>query len=404
MTPWRRNLLLVLGASFLSLLGFNLVFPFLPLFVVQLGIHDAGQAALWSGFVISAASLTSIVIQPVWGYLADHRGRKPMLVRATIGAGAALLAMAWVRTVWHLLTLRGIFGALSGTNPAANAMIAASVPGPYLGMALGWLQTVSQLSAAIGPIVGGFIVVSIGLRGAFVAAGLVGLLAGATVIFGVRELAPAAGPMPVERVEVARVAQAPIYWGRLVAPLTALVAMILAVSLLSPTMPSLVGSVRHEPQAAGPTGVAFGLLGLTSAVAALTIGGPEHWFGRRGTLVGGALVAIVAEAILYTGHDWVLFLLGLALLGIGQGLVLPMGAAMLAARSDRSRLGAVFGIASSVQSIGFAGGPLLGGALAAGLGLQMVFPTGGLLLLLGVAPLFGGPVTRQVRVRLLHPG
>jgi hypothetical protein len=44
----------VLIAAFVSILGFNLTFPFLPLYVQELGVSDPGRAAFWSGVIGSS--------------------------------------------------------------------------------------------------------------------------------------------------------------------------------------------------------------------------------------------------------------------------------------------------------------------------------------------------------------
>ncbi|MER3461095.1 MAG: multidrug transporter subunit MdtG, partial [candidate division GAL15 bacterium] len=48
---WQRNLVGVVIAAFVSILGFNFVFPFLPLYIQTLGTYTAGEAALWTGLI-----------------------------------------------------------------------------------------------------------------------------------------------------------------------------------------------------------------------------------------------------------------------------------------------------------------------------------------------------------------
>ena len=46
---WERALVFLWLAQFSVSLGFSFYYPFIPLFIQDLGIEDPGQAALWAG-------------------------------------------------------------------------------------------------------------------------------------------------------------------------------------------------------------------------------------------------------------------------------------------------------------------------------------------------------------------
>jgi DHA1 family multidrug resistance protein-like MFS transporter len=79
------------------------------------------------------------LVAPLWGRLSDRLGRKLMLLRATLTATVVVGSMGFVSSPWQLLGLRLLQGTLTGTVPAATALVAstrlASVPaggsGPY---------------------------------------------------------------------------------------------------------------------------------------------------------------------------------------------------------------------------------------------------------------------------------
>ena len=83
---WQKNLYAVWVAQFLALMGANLVFPFIPYFVQDLGNYSTDEAALWSGVAGTATGVMLFVSSPLWGSLADRFGRKNMLLRAYLGA------------------------------------------------------------------------------------------------------------------------------------------------------------------------------------------------------------------------------------------------------------------------------------------------------------------------------
>ena len=121
MVSWKRNLAVTWIAELLAISGFSLVLPFLPYYVQELGITEQSQVALWSGLLLSSQSAVMAVASPIWGTVADRFGRKPMVVRAMIGAGLTMGVMGFAQNVYQLLALRILMGVLTGTITAATA-------------------------------------------------------------------------------------------------------------------------------------------------------------------------------------------------------------------------------------------------------------------------------------------
>jgi DHA1 family multidrug resistance protein-like MFS transporter len=84
---WRRNLFATTAVSFIGFTGFTLVMPFLPLYFQQLGVHDVGEIALWSGLSLGATPAVTAILAPFWGRLADRFGRKIMVERSLASFG-----------------------------------------------------------------------------------------------------------------------------------------------------------------------------------------------------------------------------------------------------------------------------------------------------------------------------
>ena len=96
---WEKNLYAVWVSQFLALMGANLVFPFIPFFVKDLGVESDSDAALWSGVLATATGAMLFISSPLWGSLSDRFGRKNMLLRAYAGATITITAQAVVQTV-----------------------------------------------------------------------------------------------------------------------------------------------------------------------------------------------------------------------------------------------------------------------------------------------------------------
>src|SRR5262252_10264940 len=94
--------------------GFTLVMPFLPLFIGQLGVHDVGQVAMWTGLSLGVTPGLTALLAPVWGRLGDRFGRKIMVERSMISFVVLMTAMAFVTRAWHVFALRAVQGLFAG--------------------------------------------------------------------------------------------------------------------------------------------------------------------------------------------------------------------------------------------------------------------------------------------------
>ncbi len=102
---WRRNLAVCLLGSFTTIVAMTLLLPFLPIYVEQLGVSDRAAIAQWSGVAYGATFFAAALVAPLWGRLADHYGRKLMLIRASLGMAVAMSLIGMAHNVWELVGL-----------------------------------------------------------------------------------------------------------------------------------------------------------------------------------------------------------------------------------------------------------------------------------------------------------
>ncbi len=394
---WRRNLVGVLIAAFVSILGFNLVFPFLPLYIQTLGDYDAGEAAFWTGMISLMTGLAGSIAALVWGQLADRRGRRPMLIRATAGAAAGLAVMGIAGNLWQLLLGRLMFSLLAGTVPAANPLIAANTPPQHLSSAMGALQSSVYLSNTLGPLIGGGLAVAAGYRAAFLITALLYMLSAIPVIVLVRErfVRP---PITRSLGSAVRSDFAQVLRERpLLFPIMANVLALLGANVATPVLSLLIADIAGDRHAEALAGVAFFAMGLASAVAAVFVGRLVARAGYRRLIGLSAPISVLIYLALWVAPNLPALIALLAALGGVQGIQVPALNALIASRAPRERAGAVFGAVTAINSIAFSGGPFLGGMLARSLGLRAVFPVAALLLL--AMALVAGRATAQAAGR-----
>ncbi len=139
-----------------------------------------------------------------------------------------------------------------------------------------------------------------------------------------------------------------------------------------------------DARAASLAGLAFGLMGLTSAISCMIL-------GRRGDRVGHnrILIACLIGAVIFyipmaaVMNAWQIIALQ-GLLGFAIGGLLPSTNAIIASSTPASRRGAIFGFTASAGSLGAFAGPLVGAGLAALFGFRFAFAVLGIIMTVSV--------------------
>jgi DHA1 family multidrug resistance protein-like MFS transporter len=369
---WKRNLTVAWIGCFLTGAAFSLVMPFLPLYVEQLGVTGHGALNMWSGLVFSITFLFSAMASPFWGGLADRKGRKIMLLRSALGMACVMALMGFAQNIWQLLVLRALLGLLGGFIPNANALIATQMPRNRSGWAMGTLSTGGVAGALLGPLAGGLLADTYGLRMVFFITAIVLFLCFLLTLVCIRENFV---PVPKKEMLHAREVFASLKNPRLVLGLF-ITTMIIQVATGS-IAPILTLYVREL--AGNVSNIAFisGMIASVPGVAAL-MSAPR--LGRLGDRIGPEkilVVALVISVLLLIPMAWVQapWQLGLLrfLLGAADGALLPAVQTLLVYNSTNQVAGRIFSYNQSFRDIGNVTGPLLGAAVSASYGFRTVF-------------------------------
>ena len=109
---------------FLDTVGFGIIVPILPEFLVLIGNISLSEASALSGYLIFSYAVTNFLFAPLIGNLSDAHGRKPLLVLSLFVYGAAYLLSGFATALWMLFLGRLLTGITSATYAIANALIA----------------------------------------------------------------------------------------------------------------------------------------------------------------------------------------------------------------------------------------------------------------------------------------
>ena len=184
---WRRNRWVFPFANVLCGFGFSLAWPFVPLMVRGLGVRE--NLETWVGTMLLVFYLVSTAASPVWGGIADHYGRKPMVLRAMLGMGVTMLLVPLAPTpLWFAAALM-LVAVFNGFTPAGVSLLVANTPPARIGSAVSLAQTGGQVGHALGPALGAALAALFDRQHAlyWISAGLM-LSGGLLVLLFVREV------------------------------------------------------------------------------------------------------------------------------------------------------------------------------------------------------------------------
>ncbi|HCL5923403.1 TPA: multidrug efflux MFS transporter [Citrobacter amalonaticus] len=387
MESWKVNLISVWFGCFFTGLAISQILPFLPLYISQLGVNSHEALSMWSGLTFSVTFLISAIVSPLWGSLADRKGRKLMLLRASLGMAIAILLQAFATNVWQLFLLRGIMGLTSGYIPNAMALVASQVPRERSGWALSTLAT-AQISGVIGgPLMGGFIADHVGLRPVFFITAMLLIVSFMVTLFLIKE-----GVRPTlkksERLSGKAVFASLPYPVLVISLFFTTLVIQLCNGSISPILALFIKSMAPDSN-----NIAFlsGLIASVPGVSAL-ISAPR--LGKLGDRIGTErilMATLICAVVLFFAMSWVTtpFQLGVLrfLLGFADGAMLPAVQTLLVKYSSDQITGRIFGYNQSFMYLGNVAGPLMGATVSAMAGFRWVFIATAIIVMINICQL-----------------
>jgi len=372
MPLWRRNLYILTAVQLLSTAGFSLVFPFLPLYVKELGIATGGSVEFWAGLVFSSQAITMMIAAPIWGAYADRYGRKMMLARATLGGALLLMLMGLAQNAEQLVLLRTIQGLVTGVVPAASALVAASAPRERIGEAMGMLNTSRAVGVAIGPVIGGILGDAFGFRESFwITGALLGVSGVCTLLWVHENFVPTATANQPGLLDGYRMLlRAPGMGGLYELNFLRSLGQTMLLPMIALFVVELTGAAEG---AATLTGIAIGGASLAGALSGVYLGKLGDRIGHSRVLIGAAAcAALLALPQVLVTSVWQLMILQ-ALQGFAAGGLIPTLSALMNLWGPEGNQGAIYGLDTSVNAAARSVAPMIGAGVAVWFGLRGVF-------------------------------
>ncbi|MGD0926357.1 MAG: MFS transporter [Streptosporangiaceae bacterium] len=342
--------------SFTVALGFGIVAPDIPAFARHFGVSTASAAS-----VISAFALLRVLGALPAGRLVDRFGEhRVMAAGIAIVAASSMLAGVSGSFV-QLIVLRGIGGLGSAMfSVSAQTLLLVSVPHEQRGRASGLFSGGFLVGGISGPAIGGLLA-AWSLRAPFFIYGSM-LIVPAVIAAAVLRDAPRREPRSRPRAARPWAAIAGALRSRAyrAAASANLADGFAAVGVRSAIVPLFVRDALHR--SAVWTGIGFLVVAVLNASALLPAGWAADRLGRRPVIIAGCSVSAGGMAMLALLPGLWGYLLALAILGLGSGLLDVAPAAMIGDILD----GQGGTVVASYQMAGDAGtvaGPVTAGYL-----------------------------------------
>lgn len=379
---WRRNLFFLAVAVVLSASSYTMVVPFLPLYLLDIGVKQ-DEVAMWSGLVFSASFFVMGIMAPIWGRFADESGKRRMVIRSGLSLAVVYFLGAFVTSPQQLLGVRLLQGFASGFVAASLSIVASTTPKEYMGFSLGIMQAASLIGSILGPLAGGTLSHFFGMRSSFVIAAVI--IASGTLGVRLFVTEPTLTFSKSKNSILEDFKQA-LRDPRLVEMLLFLLAVQAVSMVLQPLMALYIGELHVEPDKISLySGIVFSLAGIAGAVAAPLWGRLGQSRGFRRIL----MISFIGAGIFNLGQFFATNIYQLAVLQFVFGFFIvgayPSINTIAVSCVDGKSKGKVFGLTTAANSAGSMLGPLLGGFISSYTGIRSIFLiTGGTLLLLGM--------------------
>ena len=342
METWKRTVYISLVCVFCTAFGVSQLAPILPLYFHDLGVQTPEAMSLWSGLATGATYIIVCLAAPFWGRVADKKGRKITLIRSSFGMALCNVLIAFQTTPEGVVLIRLVQGLVSGFYSASITLIASESPIERTGWALGLLASANLAGSLIGPLLGGYIADTVGIRNDFIIVGtLMGLAGVLATIFIHENYVPQPNP---EKLSIRKLKEQIPEFNSIVALCVASFIYAICIMSLQPVISVYIkGIVPSDTEnLAFIAGAVFSAMGIAQLMSSSPLGKLVDKIGPRKVLV----VSLIYVGILNIPQAYVSDVYQLAIIrflqGFGLGGMLPALNTYLSSKTPREFTGQVF--------------------------------------------------------------
>lgn len=324
--------------------------------------ESLGASAALVGLIVAAYSFTNLFGNLGAGYILDRWGRRtPMLIGMAITV-IAVFSYSLVQTPEQMMVARAVHGIGAAVlAPGAFSIIGDRTASDRWGQAMGITGALIAVAALIGPPAAGILRDRWGADVVFyvdMAFILITLIAFLVIARDDSRTPHTRSSDGLTASTTDDTSKRPALWPAYAAAL----AITVGIGALVTHLPLML---EGQGQSAARSGYSFGIYALVAMlVMASPISRVSDRYGRFGPLMLGLIVIAAGLALLGVLEGYGGVVVGMAVFGLGYGLVFPAATALVAGATGAGRRGMAFGVFYAVYSFGVVVGASGSGRLA----------------------------------------
>jgi MFS family permease len=384
----------------MSSLGLGILSPILPAYVDQFA-----ATSMTLGMVFAAYSLSRTIFMPPVGWLSDRYGRKPFIVGGLLIYTAVSPLYTFAGSAIELGSVRLLQGlAAAMLMPVAMSYVGSLAPEGREGFIMGSFTSAFFMGLGFGPLIGGFLRDSYSMDAAFYGMGLlaaVALVLTSIILPSDRKILPEPSGREGEResegkssstepaVEVSPTHPIPPSPPQIKRRLPGLLffrfCRATGIGFVWVLMP--LYAVTELGITALQVGILLSVNTFLTTLLQSAFGYMSDKIGHLRTISTGAIIASAATAAISWCGNFEQLIIVSVFLGISGALIVPAGSALAVGIGRTRGMGRTMGLYNSSLSFGTLVGPIAGGLIMDRAGSFAVFPTAGVIGVVGLCVL-----------------
>jgi DHA1 family multidrug resistance protein-like MFS transporter len=358
-------------AVFVSMLGFGLVIPLLPIYA-----RDFGATGTQLGLLTASFAVARLVTTFPGGWLADKAGRKKPIILGLLAYAIVMTLYGFSQDANQLILLRGLQGMASGIVwPIISTMIVDMVLPRDRGKAIGLYEAAHFLGMIIGPAVGGILAETLTVAIPFFLCGLLAFVTSILIAFTVQEtFKPKQKTHKTKALPLSRhaynkgngkIKQAikdltphlNIFIGLCIARFI----LAFSNSLMQPVLSVYANEVIGISEAT--VGILFTVQGIITLFATIPMGTIADDVGRKPMIIIGNIIHSTAAILIILSGSLYPLLFVMMMRGMGRAISNPSITAMFSSLIPVSKRGKSMSVFNIFQNAGLVVGATIGGYL-----------------------------------------
>jgi len=352
LTIGRKHIFLVLTLSFMVNFDSNAVIPIIATYAGKLG-----ASLLFTGFIVGIYSMVHIPSNLIFGRLVDKFGRKRLIAFGVFLDGLSLLLYALAQEPVFLLfgrIIHGIGGGFGG--PATMAYIADVTSQRRSGRGMALYGMSIGFSNLIGFLLGGLVAQIIGESNLFFIIAIILFVMSFTPLLLPSLYQPSKEKFNL-REEIKQFRKV-VFRKSMISPYFSILAMMFNMGIVTAAYTVMLESATYT---VGQTGMILSIMVIFSILIHYPAGILSDKIGYIKVMLIGLFLIALSFGVFIISLEAPFPMIGMALLGVGHGLIFPSSAGMIKEKTKDSESGVATGTFYALIVAGVAiGAPVSG--------------------------------------------